>query len=125
MRTPTESVPKAPLQRSSGAILPGMAEGSDSKRIKSAYELALERMESEGIDRPREAAFSPEVLADMDAARSKAKAKLAELEILYRKKLDEIVDPAAAALEEREYRAECERIESRRDRDIEKLRNAN
>ncbi len=99
-----------------------MKDASGPKPIKSAYELALERMESVGIDRPRDQAYSAEVLASMDDARRKAQAKLAELEILYRKRLFEIVDPGAADLEEREYRAECERIESRRDRDIEKLR---
>ena len=90
--------------------------------MKSAYELALERMESEGIERPRDEAFSDEVLAEMGEIRQRAEAKLAELEILHAKKLAETLDPVAAQEQERNYRAERERIESRRDRDIETRR---
>ena len=63
------------------------------KGIKSAYERALERMESEGIERPREEAFSPEVLAGMDEARKRAEAKLAELEIMHKGRLRTLREP--------------------------------
>ena len=92
------------------------------KGIKSAYERALERMESEGIERPREEAFSPEVLAGMDEARKRAEAKLAELEIMHKGRLRTIRDPVAFANEEKEYQAERKRIEERRERDIASLR---
>ena len=47
-----------------GVILPAMAARPPGKKgIKSAYERALERMESEGIERPREEAFIAGVLA--------------------------------------------------------------
>ena len=90
--------------------------------MKSAYELALERMESAGIDRPRDEAFSQETLQAIEEARSRAEAKIAELEILHHKKLEEMLDPLAAQEQERNYRAERGRIESRRDRDVEALR---
>jgi hypothetical protein len=92
------------------------------KGIKSAYERALERMESEGIERPREEAFSPEVLAGMEEARKRAEAKLAELEILHKGRLRAIRDAVAFATEEKEYQTERRRIEERREREIAALR---
>ena len=105
-----------------GVILPAMAETPGKKGIKSAYERALERMESEGIERPREEAFSPEVLAGMEEARKRAEAKLAELEILHKGRLRTLRDPVAFANEEKEYQTERKRIEERRERDIASLR---
>ena len=101
-----------------------MAPQADSKKsgMKSAYERALERMESEGIERPRQEAFTPEVLAGMDEARTKAEAKLAELEILHKSRLRKLRDPVAFANEEKEYQTERRRIEERRERDIAALR---
>jgi hypothetical protein len=98
------------------------AETPGKKGIKSAYERALERMESEGIERPREEAFTPEVLAGMDEARKRAEAKLAELEILHQGRLRQLRDPAAFANEEKEYQAERRRIEEKRERDLASLR---
>ena len=40
--------------------------------IKSAYELALERMEREGIERPREDAVSEATRREMDEVRRRA-----------------------------------------------------
>ena len=96
--------------------------GAAKKGIKSAYERALERMESKGIERPREEAFTPEVLAGMEEARKRAEAKIAELEILHKGRLRAIRDPAAFATEEKEYQAERRRIEERREREIAALR---
>jgi hypothetical protein len=98
------------------------AQDPGKKGIKSAYERALERMESEGIERPREEAFSPEVLAGMEEARRRAEAKLAELEILHKARLRKLQDPVAFANEEKEYQAERKRIEERREREIAALR---
>ena len=91
--------------------------------MKSAYELALEKMESQGIDRPDES-FSNAVRERVAEARSQAEAKLAELEILHRGKIDAIVDPAERERAEGEYRDERRRIEERRDRKIDELRAA-
>ena len=93
--------------------------GSD---LKSAYELALERLEGQGIERPREENLDPELRERLGEVRAKAEAKLAELEILHRGRLRKIADPQERAEAEREYVAERRRIEERRDRSLERLR---
>jgi hypothetical protein len=77
--------------------------------MKSAYELALERLEQRGIDRPE--ALSDELREQMAEVRRQADAKLAELEILH-----------AKSLQEEDYARERRRIEEDRDRKIAKLR---
>ena len=89
---------------------------------KSAYELALERMERDGIDRPRSESLSDATRTEIAEARSKAEARLAELEILHRDRLAETGDPAERDQAEQNYRAERERIEGQRDRKIARLR---
>ncbi len=93
-----------------------------SPGMKSAYEAALERLEAQGIERPREQSLTDEVKAKIAEARSKAEAHLAELEILHRDRLRAMHDPVARQQEEEEYRTDRERIESSRDREIAKLR---
>ncbi|MEM7482250.1 MAG: hypothetical protein AAF481_13825 [Acidobacteriota bacterium] len=95
---------------------------STAQGMKSAYELALERMENQGIERPREGALSEQARDRMAEIRSKAEARLAELEILHRDRLRKIPDPAARQQEEEDYRLERRSIESARDRDLEKVR---
>jgi hypothetical protein len=102
-----------------------MAQGSGKDKtsgMKSAYELALERMESQGIDRPREEALSEEARGQVAEARRQAEAKLAELEILHRDRVKGVYDPAKRQEEEENYLLERRRIESDRDRKIERLR---
>lgn len=89
---------------------------------KSAYELALERLDRDGIERPREDSLSPELKSRMQDARSKAEARLAELEILHRDRLAETSDRAEREKAEKNFRAERERIEGQRDRELERLR---
>ncbi len=89
--------------------------------MKSAYELALEKMERQGIEPPREEKFSSEEREAMAEIRRRAEAKLAEMEILHRDSLD----PQRPDLKAHEnYRAERQRIEDKRDRDIRHLREA-
>ena len=90
--------------------------------MKSAYELALERMERQGIERPREDSLSDEVREQMAEARRRADAKKAELEILHRDRLASIRDPGERIAEEQNYLRERQRIEEDRDRKIERLR---
>ncbi len=90
--------------------------------MKSAYELALERLEQQGIDRPREAALDDATRERMAEVRSKAQADLAELEILHRDQMKRLADPTAAARSEQEYLVERRRIEERRDQRLDKLR---
>lgn len=99
-----------------------MAEKDKASGMKSAYELALERLESQGIERPREEGLSEDVRARMAEARRQAEAKLAELEILHRNRLKTVWEPDKRREEEEEYVRERRRIEAERDRKIEKLR---
>lgn len=89
--------------------------------MKSAYELALERLEKQGIERPREEALSAETLEKIAEIRRQAEARLAELEILHRDRLGKS-DPLTRHEDEENYVRERRRIEDDRDRKIEKLR---
>lgn len=97
---------------------------SDDKapKMKSAYELALERMAGQGIEPPREEALSPELRQRVAEVRQKAEAKLAELEILHKDALRKSQDFAAREKAEEDYHRERRRLEEDRDRQIEKLR---
>jgi hypothetical protein len=93
-----------------------------SPRMKSAYELALERLEKQGIAPPKEEALTAEQRAQVAELRNQAEARIAELEILHRDRLQRIFEPEEREKEEQEYVAERGRIEEQRDRKIEKLR---
>ncbi len=99
-----------------------MADKDKSSGMKSAYELALERMEKQGIERPREEALSGEDREKVAEIRRQAEAKMAELEILHRDRVGKVYDPAKRQEEEEEYVRERRRIEEDRDRKITKLR---
>ena len=99
-----------------------MAGENESSGLKSAYEAALERLESQGIGRPREGALSEETLDQMDEARTKAEARLAEIQILHRDKLKSLQDPEARRQAEQEYAIDRERIEAERERTLRRLR---
>lgn len=90
--------------------------------MKSAYELALERLEGQGIERPREEGLSDELRRQAQEIRSRAEARLAELEILHRDRLRKLDDPAQRQEEEDEYLRQRQRIEEERDRKLAKLR---
>lgn len=104
------------------AMLSSMADKGKSSGMKSAYELALERLEKQGIERPREESLSPEAREKVAEIRKKAEAKLAELEILHKDRLKGVYDPAKRQEDEEEYVRERRRIEEERDRKIEELR---
>lgn len=99
-----------------------MADKDKTSGMKSAYELALERLEKQGIERPREETFSDELREKIAEARRKAEARLAELEILHNNRLKTVFDPAKRQEEEDEYVRERRRIEDERERKIEELR---
>ena len=92
-----------------------------SSGMKSAYELALERLERQGIDRPREDSLTDEVREQMAEVRRKAEAKAAELEILHRDRLAKLGDPAQREAEQADFRRERLRIEEGRDRKLRRL----
>jgi hypothetical protein len=90
---------------------------------KSAYELAMERLRKkdaeEGIDE------QPLTTAQRDAiaeARKICKAKLAELEILFKSKTAGVADPQAREALEESYRRDVQRATDERDRKIAKIR---
>lgn len=90
--------------------------------MKSAYELALERLAGEGIEAPRDEAYSPEVREQMAEARRHAEAKLAELEILHKDKMRSLLDPTERAEQEDYFQRERRRIEAERDSKLDRLR---
>jgi hypothetical protein len=99
-----------------------MAAKDKTTGMKSAYELALERMEKQGIERPREETFSDEARELIAEARRKAEASLAEIEILHKNRLKTMYDPAKRQEEEEEYLRDRRRIEDQRERKVEELR---
>jgi hypothetical protein len=103
-------------------ILFFMADKDKASGMKSAYELALERMEKQGIERPREESFGDELREKIADVRRKAEARTAELEILHKNRLKTMMDPGKRQEEEEEYVRERRRIEDDRDRKIEELR---
>ena len=92
--------------------------------MKSAYELALERLESQGIAPPDEDALSAETREQIAAARRRAEARLAEIEIHYRDQRRKLSDPAELAKAEEEHEIDRRRIEDRRESEIARLRKA-
>lgn len=90
--------------------------------MKSAYELALERLDAQGIERPREEALTPETREQIAEVRRQTEAKLAELEILHKDKMKTLADPVKRAEQEDYYRRERRRLESDQDEKIAKLK---
>lgn len=90
--------------------------------MKSAYELALERLESQGIERPREDSMTAETREKIAEVRRQAEAKIAELEILHRDKLQKLADPTKIDEQEEYYLLERQRISEDADRKVAKLR---
>ena len=90
--------------------------------MKSAYELALERLEAQGIERPDAGALSDEARQRMSEVRQKAQAKLAQLEILHQERLTKAASYGEREEEDEEYRLERRRIEADRDAALEAIR---
>ena len=93
------------------------APSATETRLKSAYELALERLEGQGVERPQD--VSPELRERIAEVRRRSEARLAELEILHRDRLPRAPDRASA---EDDYLRERRRIEEERERDLARLR---
>ena len=87
-----------------------MAANDKAKGMKSAYELALERMESQGIDRPSSTTLSDSTKQAIADARALTQAKIAELEILHRDQMAKLGDPTERMEQEEFYRRERETI---------------
>lgn len=91
--------------------------------MKSAYELAMERLRQKDAD----AGIAHRPLTDAQKAaiaeiRSFYDAKLAEVQVLHDGRLRELFDPAKREARMEEYRRDRERLTSERDGKIEKAR---
>jgi len=98
---------------------------SDKARgMKSAYQLALERLDADGIGRPQEDALSAATKQAIAEARLRTEAKLAELEILHRDKLARLDEPTKRGEQEEYYRREKERLTREGEREVARLRDS-
>jgi len=99
---------------------------TDDKRLKSSYELAMERFKKSdaeaGIERTPVTDAQKAAIAEI---RNFYEAKLAELEVLHQGRMRASVDPNERAAREQEYRRDRERFSSERDSKIEKARRNN
>ena len=96
---------------------------TDETRLKSAYELAMERLQQKDAD----AGVVNRPLTDADKAaiaeiRSFYEAKIAEQQVMLQSRLRNAVDLAERDAVEAGSRAERERFTSERDRKIERIR---
>ena len=96
---------------------------ADDKGLKSAYELAMERLKK----RDEEAGIETKPITDAQKSaiaevRNFYEAKLAEIDVLHRSKLRALLDPAERDVAEQEYRRDRERLTSERENKIRKIR---
>ena len=96
---------------------------ADEPRLKTAYELAMERLQRKDA----EAGVTQRALTDADRAaiadaRSLYESRIAEQHVMLHSKLAGAFDPAVRETLEAEFRTEKERLTAERDRKIERLR---
>lgn len=98
---------------------------SEKGPLKSAYELAMDRLKAKDDEEGVETAkpLSQKQKEEITQLRREAQAKLAELEILHRKNLAGTGgDPGKLAEVERNYQVDRERVDSRLESAIQKVR---
>jgi hypothetical protein len=98
---------------------------ADSGRLKSAYELAMERLRAK--DREAGVAetvpLTEEQKTRIAELRAEAKAKIAEIEILRKKSLAEVGgDPEKVREIDDRYRVDRDRVERKLDSDVARIR---
>ena len=94
-------------------------------RLKSSYELAMERFQKKDAEAGIvHTPLSDEQKAAMAEIRTRYQAKTAELEILHRSSMSSMRDPAERQLAEEDYRRERDRLTRERDAKIEAARTA-
>jgi hypothetical protein len=96
---------------------------SDDKPLKSAIELAMERMARKDAD----AGITSKPLTEAQKAaiaetRNFYEAKIAELEVLHQSKINGTFDPAERETLDQQYRREREHLTTERDNKIAKQR---
>ncbi len=95
----------------------------DATPLKSAVELAMERLRQKDADAGIESrALTAQQKAAIAEVRNFYEAKIAEIEVLHRSKLAGTFDAAERETLEQEYRRDRERLASERDSKVEKLR---
>jgi len=104
---------------------PPASGGAAATGLKSAYELAMERLKK----RDAEAGIESRPITDAQRAaiaeiRNFYEAKLAETQVLYESNRRKATDLAALEAIEQDYRRERERLTSERDHKVEKARSA-
>jgi hypothetical protein len=98
---------------------------TEDRPLKSAVELALERLEKKDAEAGVESRpLTDEQKAAIAEARNFCQAKLAETEVLHQSKLKTTSDPEQREALLQDYRRDCERLSSERDAKIERIRNA-
>jgi hypothetical protein len=96
---------------------------AEDKPLKSAYELAMERLKQADVETGVESRrLTDEQKAAIADVRRFYEAKLAEQEILHRSTLRKTFDPEARATLEEEYRRDRDRLAAERDAKLEKIR---
>ena len=80
--------------------------------------------ERQGIEKPSAGALTEQARAEVAEIRGKARADLAQLEILHSDRLAKMPDPSTREQEEQNYMSERARIEARCDREVAKLRSS-
>ena len=96
---------------------------ADDTRLKSAFELAMERLQKQD----EAAGITTRPLTDAQKAaiadiRNYYEAKIAEQQVLHDSRVKRVADPAAREALDAEWRQERERFVEERDRKIEKIR---
>jgi len=98
---------------------------SEDRPLKSAVELALERLKQKDAEAGVESRpLTDAQKAAIAEARNFYEAKLAEAEVLHQSKLKTTFDPEARETLLQEYRRDRERLVSERDAKIERIRTA-
>ena len=96
---------------------------ADETRLKSSFELAMERLRQKDAD----AGVTIRTLTDAEKAqiaeiRNVYEAKIAEAQVMLLSNLQKTMDPASRETLEAGFRAEKERLTRERDRKVEKIR---
>ena len=96
---------------------------TDEKPLKSAVELAMERLAKKDADAGVESRpLTDTQKAAIAEARNFYDSKIAEQEVLHQSKMRASLDPAVRETLAAEYRRDRERLASERDHKIEKIR---
>ena len=96
---------------------------ADDTKLKSSFELAMERLRKKDADAGIESrSMTDEQKAAIGEARNFYDSKIAEQEVLYQSRMRALLDPAEREALAQEFRRDKDRLTADRDAKIEKLR---